>query len=106
MNLDFFNLERDKSTSNFSSNFINSFIKQLSDYLRNKLIIENGLYQVDRFEGDFEVFAVCQNLQTQKMCNIPKSELPQETLECFVLKAENGLYSIDYNETRKYVKDI
>ena len=107
MNFNFLNLEKDKSTNTFTSNFMKSFMKELGDYLkdtRNKL--ENGLYQIDRFEGDNEVFAVCQNLTTQKMVNIPKSEIPKEASDCYVLKAENGSYSIDYEETRKYVKNI
>ena len=109
MKLDFLSLEKCKSTNNFSSNFVNSFLKELGDYLkstRNKPLFEDGLYQIDRFEGDTEVFAVSENFETGKMVDIPKFMIPQEASRAFVLKAENGIFSIDYDETRKYVKDI
>ena len=109
MNLDFFNRDRQNSINNFSSNFINSFLKELNDFLkntRNKPLIEDGLYQIDRFEGDNQVFAVCQNLETREMFDIPKSEIPQEASDFYVLRVENGSYSIDYDETRKCIKDI
>ena len=109
MNLDFFNRDRQNSISTLTSNFVNSFIKELNDFLKNtknKPLFEDGLYQIDRFEGDNEVFAVSENLKTGKMVDIPKSMIPPNASRAFVLKAENGNFSIDYDETRKYVKNI
>ena len=109
MNLDFFNRDRQNSINNFSSNFVSSFLKELNEFLKNaknKPLFEDGLYQIDRFEGDNEVFAVSENFNTGKMVNIPKSMIPQNASDCYVLKAENGIFSIDYDETRKYVKNI
>ena len=109
MDLDFFNRDRQNSISNFKSDFISSFLKELDEFLKNnksKPLFEDGLYQIDRFEGDTEVFAVALNFETGKMVDIPKSMIPMEASNCYVLRVENGSFSIDYDETRKYVKNI
>lgn len=106
MNFNFLNLDKDKSRDNSHSNFINSFLKELQDYIKNpknNMFLKDDLYQIDRFEGDKEIFAVCQNLKTKEMFNIPKSEIPKEATDAYVLKVKNGSYIIDYETTKQYV---
>jgi hypothetical protein len=105
MNLDFFNRDRGNFSPRYGFSFLNFFIKELDAYL-NHTNIENGLYQIDRFEGDDTIFAVCQNLDTLEMINIPKALIPKEADYAFVLRVENGSFYVDYEETKKYVKDI
>jgi Protein of unknown function (DUF3006). len=109
MIFNFLNRDKEDCKNSFKSDSINSFVQNLNEHLKtntNKPIIEDGLYQIDRFEGDDKIFAVCQNLETKKMFNIPKDDIPENASYAYVLKAESGTFTIDYDETRKYVKNI
>ena len=55
-------------------------------------------YVVDRIENNI---VVCEERKTRKMVNIKKEILPKEVKEGDIIKFENGLYSIDYEETKK-----
>ena len=55
-------------------------------------------YVVDRIENNI---VVCEERKTGKMVNIKKEILPKEVKEGDIIKFENGLYSIDYEETKK-----
>jgi hypothetical protein len=51
---------------------------------------------VDRFEGEF---AVCQELSTKRMMDIPKSRLPAGTREGSVLEISGDEVLLDQSET-------
>lgn len=83
MNLNFFNSLDHNNSNNISNNFINSFIKELQNYLSNCFspdLNKTDLYTIDRFEGDNEVFAVCENRRTGKMVDIPISQVSPSSL--------------------------
>ena len=51
---------------------------------------------VDRFEGEF---AVCQEISTKRMTDIPKSRLPAGTREESVLEIDGAQVLLDQTET-------
>lgn len=60
-------------------------------------------YIIDRIE---ENVVVCENMETQKIENIEKKKLPSNIKQGLVIKFENGVYSIDEEETEKRKKTI
>lgn len=60
-------------------------------------------YIIDRIE---ENIVVCENIKTQKIENIEKRKLPTNIKQGVVIKFENGVYSIDEEETKKRKKII
>lgn len=60
-------------------------------------------YIIDRIE---ENIVVCENIKTQKIENIGKRKLPTNIKQGLVIKFENGVYSIDEEETKKRKKII
>ena len=55
-------------------------------------------YIVDRIE---ENFAVCENFETQEFIQIELSKLPAEIKSGDVIKYENEVYLLDFEETEK-----
>ena len=55
-------------------------------------------YIVDRIE---ENFAVCENLETQEIRNITLNKLPTGIKPGDVIKQENEIYLLDFDETEK-----
>lgn len=100
MNLD---LNKDR-TRDTERNFIKDFINELSNYLQKenrKLEIENGFYQVVDF-GNNSVFL--QNMDTNKVFeekNLPE-EIKNKISNDYVLKYEDGKYSIDMEKTDRF----
>ena len=82
------NLFKNKNDNDIRSEWINSFIKQLTERLK---IMENE-FIVDRFEGEY---AVCENTKTKEMCNIEIEKLPENIKEGNVIRFENGKYIKD-----------
>ena len=60
-------------------------------------------YIIDRFEGNF---AVCQNLQNEKMQNIQKNLLPKNVKESDVIFFEDNKYFFDEEKTLERKKII
>lgn len=100
MNLD---LIKEK-ISDTDRNFIKDFISELSNYLQKenrKLEIENGFYQVVDF-GNNSVFL--QNMDTNQVFeekNLPE-EIKSKISNDYVLKYEDGKYSIDMDKTDQF----
>lgn len=98
MNLNFFNSLNHTHSNNISNNFIDSFIKELQNYLSNYFspdLNKTDLYTIDRFEGDNEVFAVCENRRTGKMVDIPISQISPSAVEDDIIRYKNGIYIVD-----------
>jgi len=100
LNLD---LSKDKRNDT-DRNFIKDFIIELSNYLQKenrKLEIENGFYQVVDF-GNKSVFL--QNMDTNKIFeekNLPE-EIKNKISNDYILKYEDGKYSIDMDKTDQF----
>lgn len=70
--------------------FFNNFINDLKNYLsRNNT--ENSILILDRFEGNF---AICENKQTGKIVNIPKSLISSQAKDGDILKLKNNNYRV------------
>lgn len=103
MNLNFFNSLEHNNSNKISNNFINSFIKELQNALTthhypdlNKI----DLYTIDRFEGDNEVFAVCENRRTGKMVDIPIYQISPNAVENDIIRYKDGIYIVDEAQNR------
>ena len=77
----------------FTQNSLQSFLKELEDYLENK---NSTYFSIDRIENDF---AILENRNTCKTFNVPMSMLPKNFSKTSILKFENGKYVIDKNKT-------
>ncbi len=112
MNLNLFNNLDNSHSNSTSNNFIDNFIKELQDHLKDLFVPtlnKTDLYTIDRFEGDNEVFAVCENRRTGKMVDIPISQIVANAVEDDIIKYENGLYVVDKEQNRivgKRMKEI
>ena len=51
-------------------------------------------FVIDRFEGEY---AVCENIETQEMVDIPIELIPEVAQEGSVLTEENGVFELDLN---------
>lgn len=100
MNLDFFN----DLKNNIEKNSTKKFMNELSDFL-NKSEIEEGLYQVVDF-GNNSVFL--KNTETNKIFeekNLPE-EIKNKISNDYVLKYENGEYSMEQALTDKFMESM
>lgn len=103
MDLNLFNKLNNSHSNDTSNNFVNDFIQELQDYLKNLFspaLNKTDLYTIDRFEGDNEVFAVCENRRTGEMVDIPISQISPNAVEDDIIKFENGLYVVDEEQNR------
>lgn len=82
--------------------FLDKFIEKLEIHLDNKNI-NNQLFSLDRFEGNF---AVLENCNSQEMLSIDISKLPINVKEGDILKLENGTYIIDEDATKNMNNSI
>lgn len=100
MNLDFFN----DLKNNIEKNNTKDFINELSNFL-NKNEKEDGLYQVVDFGND-SVFL--KNTDTNKV--FEEKHLPEEIKNKisndYVLKCENGEYTIEQDLTDKFMESM
>ncbi len=81
----------------------NTIPNDFSNELKKHLQKVNNTFSVDRFEGEF---AVCENRQTGELVNIPKNLLPNNCKQGSILKFENGIYTLDLEETQKEQEEI
>ena len=58
---------------------------------------------IDRFEGDT---AVCQDLDTKRMIDLPRAKLPQEAREGSILVIDDESISLDVAGTTERAKRI
>ena len=85
--------------NNKKNNNSESFSSELNNYIQKT----ETKFSVDRFEGNF---AVCENLKTGEMINIPRVELPENIQEGSILKFENGKYVLDFEATKNQQDEI
>lgn len=84
--------------NNKNINFSN-FSSELTNYLEKT----EATFSVDRFE---ENFAVCENIKTGEITNIPIEVLPDNIEEGSILKFKNGIYVIDIEATKMRKQEI
>lgn len=78
-----------------SKNIINSFYKELTNNTEstpnpNQIIL-------DRYE---KTYAICEDLSTGKILEIPKSKIDSNAKDGDILKLENHAYVLDYEKTK------
>ena len=98
MNLNFFNSLEHNNSNNISNNF-----KELQNYILNCFspdLNKTDLYTIDRFEGDNEIFAVCENRRTGKMVDIPISQVSPNAVEDDIIRYKDGIYVVDEDQNR------
>lgn len=52
---------------------------------------------IDRFEG---AYAICENYYTKEFINIPISQIPTDAKEGTIIKLVDGIYEIDFDDTK------
>lgn len=94
----------EKSNSKYINSTLDNFIDNLKFQLNELKNIEkldklpkNTQFIVDRFEGNF---AVCEEITTQNMFNIPKFELENNIKSGDVIHLENNLYVLNKELTK------
>lgn len=80
-------------------NFSNAFSKELSLHIEKR----PSFFSIDRFENNL---AICENLETGEIVNIPIQLLPQELKEGYILKFENNSYTLDLEKTHEKQEQI
>lgn len=79
---------------------INSFIQEITERLE---MMEQKLV-IDRFEGNI---AICEDINTKKIYEIDRNQLPSNAKESNVIQYKDGKYQIDTqleNKTSKRIK--
>lgn len=56
------------------------------------------LFTLDRYEGNY---AVCENRKNGEMFDIPISKIDPTVNEGEIIRLENGIYKLDYEENKK-----
>lgn len=84
-----------EQTQNKQSNN-SQFILELQNHLSNS--IKNPPLVLDRYEGNY---AICENRNTGKILEIPKSYISKRAKDGDILKFRHGIYQINFKETRK-----
>lgn len=79
---------------------ISKFINQIKEKMKS---MEEGVWVVDRFEGDF---AICENRENKEKREIRIEKLPENIKEGSVLRFKDGKYYLDLNEQEKIEKRI
>lgn len=73
--------------------------KNILDCVSNLIQKKTNLSQsfaIDRFEGKF---AICENLKTKEIINIPSYKLPSHTKESDIITLRNNVFYIDKEKT-------
>lgn len=102
-------------TNNINIDNFVDIVNQIKKYLNNaqakQLEIENSInskkikseYVIDRFEGEF---AVCENINDNKMLNIKKELLPINAKEGNVIRYNGNRYIIDFKKSNLLKENI
>lgn len=107
----------EKSNSKYINSTLDNFIDNLKFQLNELKNIEkldklpkNTQFIVDRFEGNF---AVCEEITTQNMFNIPKFKLENNIKSGDVIHLENNLYvlnkeltTLNYENSKKMLDGL
>lgn len=88
-------IENEEKTHNLS----NDFSKELSLHIEKK----TSFFSIDRFEDDL---AICENLETGEIVDIPMQLLPKELKKGCILKFENNSYTLDLEKTLERQEQI
>ena len=94
-----------KNVKAYETSLIDNIINEVNSqlYIQNSSeksynFPENTLFVLDRYEFKY---AICENMTTGKMVNIPKSLIDSSAKDGDILKLKNGTYIIDHLKTQK-----
>lgn len=103
-------LDLEKNVKSYENSFVDKFINELKEYALHidaiealKKVPEDTLFTLDRYEGNY---AVCENRITGKMYDIPTFKVDPSVKEGEIIKLENGIYKLDFEETQKQRENI
>ena len=65
--------------------------------------MDNNKFSIDRFEGEI---AVCEELNTKKIIDINKKNLPSNCKEGDIIVFKNGKYEKDIEATKKEKEEV
>lgn len=95
----------ERNVKSYNNSFVDKFIDKLKKHLAvsdsmEKLskLPEDTLFTLDRYEGNY---AVCENRTNGKMYDIPAFKVDPSVKEGEIIKLENGIYKLDFEETQK-----
>lgn len=95
----------ERNIKSYNNSFVDKFIDELKKHLAvsdsmEKLskLPEDTLFTLDRYEGNY---AVCENRTNGKMYDIPTFKVDASVKEGEIMKLENGIYKLDFEETQK-----
>lgn len=90
-------IEQNQSKQSNNSQFILELQNHLSNSIKNPPLV------LDRYEGNY---AICENRNTGKILEIPKSYISKQAKDGDILKFRHGIYQINFKETRKQKEDM
>ena len=90
-------IEQNQSKQSNNSQFILELQNHLSNSIKNLPLV------LDRYEGNY---AICENRNTGKILEIPKSYISKQAKDGDILKFRHGIYQINFKETRKQKEDM
>lgn len=103
-------LNLEKNIKFYENSFIDKFIDELKKSLAISDSIEklsklskDTLFTLDRYEGNY---AVCENRTNGKMYDIPAFKVDSSVKEGEIIKLENGIYKLDFEETQRQRENI
>lgn len=98
-------LSLERNLKSYNNSFVDKFIDELKKHLAvsdsmEKLskLPEDTLFTLDRYEGNY---AVCENRTTGEMYDIPAFKVDLSVKEGEIMKLDNGIYKLDYEENKK-----
>ena len=104
-----FDLALERSIKSYNNSFVDKFMNELKNHLAIAEALEkldklpkNTLFTLDRYEGDF---AICENRTNGKMYDIPAFKVDSSVKEGEIIKLENEIYTLDYEENAKQVEN-
>ena len=102
-------LALERSIKSYNNSFVGKFMNELKNHLATAEALEkldklpkNTLFTLDRYEGDF---AICENRTNGKMYDIPAFKVDSSVKEGEIIKLENEIYTLDYEENAKQVEN-
>lgn len=100
----------EKNNPNYSNSFVDSLMDNLISYLSKsnnfsnfENLSPNTLFSLDRFEGNY---AVCENMDTGEMLDIPRSKINFDAKEGDILRFKDNFFELDFEATKNAKEDI
>lgn len=98
-------LSLEKNVKSYNNSAVDKFVDELKNYIgimesiaKLEKLPKDTLFTLDRYESDY---AVCENRATGEMYDIPKFKVDPTVKEGQIMKLEDGIYKLNYEENLK-----